>query len=170
MWEYHAQHPELSDRAGRAMTAFTKGFNFDRTALTTYDWSALARSSSTPLLVDVGGGNGSTCIEIARVNPNMQFIVQDIPDVVANAQREIPADVQGRIKLVAHDFFQPQPTVAQAFLFRQIFHNWSDAYCLKILRALIPALRPGVKVLINDNILSPPGVLPPMQVSFDGLI
>jgi hypothetical protein len=31
--------------------------------------------------------------------------------------------------------------------------NWSDKYCVKILKALIPALAPGARVLIMDAVL-----------------
>jgi hypothetical protein len=32
-------------------------------------------------------------------------------------------------------------------------HNRSDAYAIKILQVLIPALKPGARVLINDGVL-----------------
>ena len=40
-----------------------------------------------------------------------------------------------------------------------ILHNWSDKYCVKILRNLIPALKQGAKVVINDHVIPAPGVL-----------
>lgn len=33
-------------------------------------------------------------------------------------------------------------------------HNWSDDHSARILRSLVPALRPGIKVLIWDSVLS----------------
>lgn len=59
---------------------------------------------------------------------------------------------------MAHDFFTEQPVVgADVYLFRWIMHNWSDKYCVKILRCLIPALKPGAKIIVNDNVLPQPG-------------
>ena len=33
------------------------------------------------------------------------------------------------------------------------FHNWADKYCIKILHNLVPALRPGARVIIHERIL-----------------
>lgn len=65
----------------------------------------------------------------------------------------VPSDLVDRISLTTHDFFTPQTVSADLFYFRWIFHNWSDAYALKILQNLVPAMKPGARVLINDGIL-----------------
>ena len=162
MWEYHTEHPELGERSALAMHAFSKGFNLDTTALTRgYDWSSINAEKGT--LVDMGGANGHAAVAIARANSGMHCVVQEIPEVVAKAKYQVPNDVADRVSFVAHDFFQPQPTIAQAYLFRQIFHNWEDSHCVRMLRALIPALKPGAKVIANDLIVPSPGVMPPMQ-------
>jgi len=36
-------------------------------------------------------------------------------------------------------------------------HNWSTPYAVRILQALIPALKPGARILINDHCLRDPG-------------
>lgn len=51
------------------------------------------------------------------------------------------------------DFFTEQPVTADLYYFRTVFHNWADKYCVKILRALIPALRPGARILIHERVL-----------------
>lgn len=158
LWEYHTTHPEMGERASRAMVAFTKGFNLDTRALTNgYDWSTIGT------LVDLGGANGHVAVDLARANPKLRCIVQELPEIVEKAKNDIPPDMVDRVSLVPHSFFDPQPASADAYLFRQIFHNWSDVYGLKMLRALVPAMKKGAKVIINDNIVPPPGVLPPMQ-------
>lgn len=53
---------------------------------------------------------------------------------------------------MVHDFFTPQPVAADAYFFRMIFHDWSNKNCVRILRALVPVLRKGAKVLINDTV------------------
>lgn len=144
------------------MNALTKGFNHDTTSITQgYDWSGINAESG--VLVDVGGAGGHAAVAVARANPNIRCVVQEIPEVIAKAKYSAPQDVADRVSFAAHDFFQPQPVAAQAYLFRQIFHNWGDAKCIEILRALIPALKPGAKIIVNDLILPPPGELPPMQ-------
>lgn len=95
-----------------------------------------------------------------REFPSLSFVVQDLGPVVAAAQEEVPTDLAGRVKFMTHDFLTEQPVRgADVYFFRWIFHNWSDKYCVKILRNLIPALKPGAKVVINDNVLPKPGVM-----------
>lgn len=62
---------------------------------------------------------------------------------------------------MVHDIFEEQPVHgADAYLFRWILHNWPDKYCVKALRALIPALKPGARVLIAEFVMPPSGVVP----------
>jgi len=39
------------------------------------------------------------------------------------------------------------------YYFRWIIHNYSTPYAVKILKNLIPALKPGAKIIINDHCL-----------------
>lgn len=43
---------------------------------------------------------------------------------------------------------------ARAYYLHSVLHDWDDASCLKILRNIAPAMRPGYsKLLINENIV-----------------
>jgi hypothetical protein len=81
------------------------------------------------------------------------------PNVIAS----IPPELESRLSLTTHSFFEPQPVSADLYYFRWIFHNWSDAYAVKILKALVPALKPGARILINDGILPEPGSVGGME-------
>lgn len=88
----------------------------------------------------------------------MHFIVQDLPKTVATAH--VPKDLEHRIELQGHDFFMPQPVYgADVYFFRLVLHNWSDKYVIAILKNLIPALKPGARIIVNDDVLPHPGVL-----------
>jgi hypothetical protein len=39
------------------------------------------------------------------------------------------------------------------YYFRFIFHDWPDRYCATLLRALIPALKRGARVVISDYVV-----------------
>lgn len=71
----------------------------------------------------------------------------------------VPPQLHDRITLSTHDFFEPQPVVAEAYLFRHIFHGFSDKYAIEMLRALIPALRVGAHIIINEYTLPAPGTV-----------
>lgn len=82
--------------------------------------------------------------------------------MIEDAKKDAPVskDLEGRISFMVHDFFTPQPVHgADVYVFRWIFHNWSDKYCVRILRNLVPALKHGAKVVINDVVLPKPGEL-----------
>jgi hypothetical protein len=59
---------------------------------------------------------------------------------------------ESRISFMPHDFFNTQPVTADVYLLRWILHNWSDKYCVRMLRALIPALKPGAKIVVNEDV------------------
>jgi hypothetical protein len=44
-------------------------------------------------------------------------------------------------------------------MFRWVLHNWPDVHVQRILRALIPALKPGAKIIIFDEIMPPAGTM-----------
>jgi hypothetical protein len=57
--------------------------------------------------------------------------------------------------VLVHDFFQSQPVKnADVFLLRNILHDWSDKYCLQILRKLRDAAATHTKLVVVDNLLS----------------
>ena len=127
--------------------------------LSGFNWSLLPKNGT---VVDVGGSHGVACVEIARNSESLRFVVQDRQEIIKAAS--VPDDVKERIDFVPYDFFQEQPVKgADAYFYRWIFHNWSDKYCEKICRALIPALKPGARVLIQDILLPEPGELSLLQ-------
>ena len=47
--------------------------------------------------------------------------------------------------------------VRLVYYFRWIIHNYSTPYAIKLLKNLIPALKPGARIIINDICLRPAG-------------
>lgn len=110
--------------------------------------------SEVTTIVDVGGGVGHIAHALLTHNPSVYCIVQDRPEIVAQGENTIPEEVQQRLSFQAHDFFDDQPVHgADIYLLRHILHDWSNKYAGKILQALIPALKPGAKVVLNDRVV-----------------
>ncbi|KAJ4288909.1 hypothetical protein N0V90_011250 [Kalmusia sp. IMI 367209] len=153
--------PARAKRMAGAMQFMHSGPGYDiRHVVDNFDWGDAAHG----LLVDVGGGNGTVGAAIARALPNIHCIVQDLPEVVKDV--DIPEDLREgeRLKLVAHDFFQKQPVKdADIYLLRWILHDWSDKYAVKILQNLVPALKQGARVVVNELNLPPPVGLSPYK-------
>jgi hypothetical protein len=141
---------------GRAMVSLTGGEGYEISyLLDNYDWASLNTRGAT--IVDIGGSHGFVCIDLAKRYPDLKFVVQDLPRTIASAPK-LEDDLATRIEFQEHDFFTPQPVKgADIYFFRWIFHNHSDKYATTILRQLIPALKKGAKVVINDHCLPEPG-------------
>ncbi|KAI0378115.1 S-adenosyl-L-methionine-dependent methyltransferase [Hypomontagnella monticulosa] len=144
MYEILAEDPVRRERFGRYFA------NPDKTADGIFDNYPWADKAS---VVDVGGSFGSVAIGIAQRFPNIKCVVQDLPDTIAEAESRLPADLRGRVTFMAHDFFTEQPVRADVYFFRSIFHNWADKYSINILKNLVPALKPGARVVIHERIL-----------------
>jgi len=158
LFEYHANHPEMARRMSEAMQSFNSAVSESSQAshlVKNYPWNAI--SNGTGIVVDVGGAQGHVSIELAQSYPNLKFVVQDLPDVVKGAKDKLPTDVRDRIEVVGHDFFTEQSIEGDAYLLSWILHDWPDEHCIKILRALIPKLKPGTPVICYDHLLPEPG-------------
>ncbi|KAI0739310.1 S-adenosyl-L-methionine-dependent methyltransferase [Irpex lacteus] len=122
-----------------------------------FDWKSLPKDS---LVVDVGGGFGTETLNLAKAFSHLKFVVQDQVNVIDDAPKyweaHFPEAVSsGRVQLQAHNFFDEQPVKSPAvFYLRMILHDWSDEYCLKILRRLRAAAGPNTKLVVADKIVS----------------
>ncbi len=136
------------------MKAYTSSSGFDISyILDHYCWDAFGNG----VVVDVGGGRGHVAIPLAQRYRSLHLVVQDMAQVVEGAVSELPSELTSRVTFMAHDFFAEQPVEADVYYFRWIFHNWSDKYAMQILRCLIPALKHGARVVIQDTCLPEPG-------------
>lgn len=138
------------------MSAYASRISLDP-LINSYDWASLGSAT----IVDVGGGCGPVSIGLAKKFPSLKFIVQDFADVVAEGPKHVSADISDRITFMGYDMMNSQVYEgAEIYFFRADFHNWTDHYCIKILRNQIPALKPRSRLLINDSCLHEPGSLP----------
>lgn len=67
-------------------------------------------------------------------------------------EKNVDDDLKSRLTFQPHDFFNPQTVQADIYMIKLILHDWPDAESIKILRGLIPALRPGSRVLFIDYV------------------
>ncbi len=146
-----------SKRFAGAMQVFGDGPDVRPSFLVeNFPWTSLGAG----IIVDLGGSKGSASLAIAEAHPELRFVVQDREETIKAAKKDgIPSHLVTRINFMTHDFFTEQPVTADVYLLRYILHNWPDAYAIKILRQLIPALKPGARVIVNDHLLPEPNTL-----------
>ncbi|KAF8719122.1 hypothetical protein AX14_011412 [Amanita brunnescens Koide BX004] len=120
-----------------------------------FDWKSLPNNA---VVVDVGGGVGAMSMVLARNYSHFQIVIQDRPQVRDDAIKiwnsELPdALSSGRVKIEAHDFFEPQPHHnASVFFLKNVLHDWSDEYCVKILKPLREAATPNTILILMESI------------------
>ena len=144
--------------------ASTEGVSFKH-LVNGFDWASLPLGAT---VVDVGGSGGHASVALAKQYPHLNFVVQDLPETLVNAQKAFdPSDpnVASRIKFMPHDFFQPQPiTDANVYLLRMIIHDWPDTEATNILKHLQSALKkPDASIIIMDTVLPRPGSIPILE-------
>ncbi|KAI3317134.1 sterigmatocystin 8-O-methyltransferase [Xylariaceae sp. AK1471] len=121
-----------------------------------YDWASLGNA----FVIHVGGQRGEIAIELAKSFGELELLVQDMEMVVAGAEAGVPDELKRRIEFKPHELFEAQSVQADIYLFRLIFQVWTDKYAVQILKAQIPALQPGAKLLIQDLVMPEPSDIP----------
>lgn len=151
------KHPARFRRVANTMTTLSNSEGFEPEHLIkAFSWNTIGARR----FVDIGGSHGKFSISLAQKFEDIICIVQDLPEVVAEGASKLPTSLASRVKFMAHDFFAEQPVKgADVYFIRWICHDWSDKYCVKILRCLIPALRDGARVIVSEMILPPPGLV-----------
>lgn len=114
-----------------------------------YDWSSLG----DVYIVNVGGQRGQAAIELAKHFTNIKLLVQDSAMIIEGAEADVPAELTGRVEFQKHELFDQQTVQADVYFLRMVLRSWGDKYAVNALKAQIPALRPGVKILIQEVVM-----------------
>ncbi|PLB45682.1 S-adenosyl-L-methionine-dependent methyltransferase, partial [Aspergillus steynii IBT 23096] len=148
-FEWMCQNPEQLKNLGKLM-AIHRDRHWIETFPVEREVADVSISPHQAILVDVGGGYGQQAIAFRQRFPQLpgRVVVQDIPETLKHA-----AAVDG-IEFMAHDFFKHQPIRAAKFYYlRHVLHDWPDEQAIAILRALIPALGPHSRIIVDEMVL-----------------
>lgn len=159
-WEYRAAHPEAGAVFDGAMTALSA--YFVPSVLAAYDFGRF------PVIADIGGGRGGLLAAVLRTNPGARGVLFDQPHVLAGApELLIAAGVEDRVDLVPGSFFDKVPVVADAYLLKDVLHDWADEQVGQILRTLRRDLSEDATVIILERLLDADGFA--REVAFSDL-
>ena len=149
IFDYYAKHPEKSELFDQAMAEFSRPIA--KAIVMSYAFSGIDR------LVDVGGGDGSLLSVILRAHPRMKATLLEGPWAAERARRSIDAAGLGeRCEVVAGDFFASVPAGGDAYLLKNVLHDWNDERALALLASCHRAMKQGARLLIVELII-PPG-------------
>ncbi|CAG9950383.1 unnamed protein product [Clonostachys rosea f. rosea IK726] len=121
-----------------------------------YGWASIGEA----IVCHVGGHRGEVAALLAKRFENLKFLVQDADKVISGAEAAVLDDLKSRIEFKSYDLFEPQIEQADVYLLRLVFQIRNDKETLKILKAQIPALRHGAKILIMEIVMPEPGAIP----------
>ncbi|MDA3664748.1 methyltransferase [Mycobacterium xenopi] len=145
-FDYFAEQPEHADLFNQTMTSISE--------LTTapvvagYDFSAYST------IVDVGGGQGQLLAAILAATPGSRGILYDLPWVVAGAPKLLrERDVADRACVAEGSFFDSVPGGGNAYILKNIIHDWPDDQAVHILRNVRAVAAPGTTVLLIELVI-----------------
>lgn len=123
-------------------------------------------------LLDVGGGSGVYCIEIARANAGLRATVMEIEAICRVAERYIAeSGVQERVDTIAVDMFREAwPSGYDAHFFSNVFHDWSEDTNRELARRSFAALPSGGRILLSEILMDDDGCGPYPAAAFSLLM
>ena len=145
-FEYLRDEPELAKVVNDAMTtlsdvaavAIVAGYDF-----------GLYRT-----IVDVGGGQGGLLSEILAATPNARGVLFDQPEVVAEASALLrQRGVEDRVHVEGGSFFDSVPSGGDAYVLKNVIHDWPDGQAVAILRNVRAAAGADATLLLVEMVL-----------------
>jgi hypothetical protein len=151
LFAFFGEHPDRAQLFEGAMTTFSAQ-EADAIA-SAYDFSGIGT------LTDLGGGHGLLLATILRANPALRGVLFELPFALDGARRLLAEQrLSDRSTVVGGDFFEGVPP-SDAYILKNIVHDFDDARATAILASARRALKPGGRVLVVQEVL-PPGNAP----------
>jgi 5,5'-dehydrodivanillate O-demethylase oxygenase subunit len=145
-WEHRRSSPELN-AAFNEMIASGAAWCAERAAAG-YDFSRFRR------VADVGGGTGAFLGNLLRREAALRGTLLDQPHVVEAAPAVLAGlGVTDRCDIVPGDFFSAVPEGADAYLLKNVLHDWDDERAAEILRVCRRGMRADARLLVVESVL-----------------
>ena len=142
LFGYLGAHPDQLSVFDEAMTA--KSYADIGGILDAVDFSRFAT------IADVAGGRGHLLQAILGRHANARGVLFEMPQVAA----EVAPSADGRMSVVAGDFFVGGLPTVELSILMQVIHDWADAEALKILSAVAAATEPGSTLMLFEVIVA----------------
>lgn len=145
-FDYFAELPELAGLFNQTMTSISQ--LTDGPVVAGYDFGAYHT------IVDVGGGHGPLLAAILARAPASRGILYDLPGVVADAPRLLHEHrVTGRVRIAEGSFFDDVPAGGDAYVLKNIIHDWPDEKAVQILGNVRAAAGSQATVLLVELVI-----------------
>jgi hypothetical protein len=146
IWEWFERHADEREMFAHTMMGITVA---DAPAIAKiYPFAELHN------LCDIGGGRGTLLSELLLKHRHLRGTLYESPGVLESAREMLAArGVLDRVSLVPGSFFDGVPAGADAYLLKNILHDWDDERCATILRHVRDAASTGSRVLIAESVV-----------------
>src|SRR5579862_3984516 len=150
LFQYFAQNPSAGEMFNAAMADLTELLSFG--VVLAYDFSKFS------FVVDVGGGRGGLINAILMTCQKLNGVLFDTADVIEDATKvRSGVGLVKRCGAIAGDFFKSVPRGADAYLLKNVLHDWDDEHCIKILKNCRNAMAKHGRVLLVETVLRADG-------------
>jgi hypothetical protein len=145
VWEWFDRHPDERETFARAMMGMTTA---DAPMIARlYPWREVKR------VCDVGGGRGTLLSELLIRHPHLTGVLCDGAGVIESARRLLDKrGVSARVQLVPGSFFDAVPIGADAYVLKNILHDWDDARSLHILGVVRKAMQKRQRLILCETL------------------
>jgi hypothetical protein len=145
-WEQLAQEPEQAALFNAAMQFGTEGVR-DAVA-SAYDFTGLLS------VVDVGGGRGTLIAGLLKANPRLRGTVFDLEAGLAETENYLKTEgVHDRCTVKRGSFLDHVPSGHDAYVLKNIIHDWSDEKAAVILANCRKAMSPERRLILIERIV-----------------
>jgi hypothetical protein len=146
IYDFLSSHPDEAGLFDRSMTNIT--YLAVEPLLSVYDFSHFKT------IADIGGGEGLLLASILYKNSQARGILFDLPGGLKHASSLLKSyGVEDRVTMATGSFFETAPAGADAYILKNILHNWSDEECIRILSPICSVLPENGKVLILEMVI-----------------
>lgn len=146
VWEWFDEHPGERETFAECMMTMTL---FEAPGI-----AAAYPFGDLRTLCDVGGGRGTLLSEVLVRNPKLRAMLCDAPSVLESARVLLSErGVLERVALLPGSFFNAVPKGADAYLMKNVLHDWDDERCIAILKNCRAAMERGQKLLVVEALI-----------------
>lgn len=146
LWDWFERHADEREMFAQAMMG-----------LTIADAPVIARLypfAEVASICDVGGGRGTLLSELLIRHRHLTATLCDSAGVLQSARTLLgQRGVLERVSLVPGSFFDAVPAGCEAYLLKNILHDWDDARCRVILGNVRRAMSPGQRLLVIEQLV-----------------
>lgn len=146
LFEFLGKNPDVNAQFNSAMSTISKMSSV--CIASAYDFAQF-RS-----LVDVGGGQGYLISAILKNNPKLNGILFDLPHVISSASQTLELEgTSSRCKLESGSFLESVYPGADAYMARNVIHDWNDDSSIRILKNIRTAMKDRSRVLLMESVI-----------------